>query len=106
MLTQADITLIIAALQFWAEEMDPEDEQCLKIYAEVPEAEQTWTAAEIQQLRSRLKTAHLKFIVSNESRTALLDRELHSTIQVALEARTDPTDLVGTLLLPEAPPEV
>ncbi|MEQ8854374.1 hypothetical protein [Gimesia sp.] len=106
MLNQADITLIIAALQFWAEEMDPEDEQCLRIYAEATEAGQAWTTAEIQQLRSRLKTAHLKYVVSNESRTALRDRELHSTFQRAFEACNNPTDLVGTLLLPEAPPEI
>ncbi|KAA0134451.1 hypothetical protein FYZ48_20370 [Gimesia chilikensis] len=106
MLIQADITLIIAALQFWAEEMDPEDEQCLRIYAETPHSEQIWTPAEIQQLRSRLKTAHLKYVVSNESRTALQDRELHSTSQEAFETCNNPTDLVGTLLLPEAPPEI
>ena len=106
MLTHADITLIIAALQFWVEEMDPEDELCLRIYAEAPEAGQTWTPAEIQQLRSRLKTAHLKYVVSNESRTALQDRELHSTSQEAFETCNNPTDLVGTLLLPEAPPEI
>jgi hypothetical protein len=106
MLNQADITLIIAALQFWAEEMDPEDEQCLKIYAEAPEAGQTWTPAEIQQLRSRLKTAHLNYVVYKKSRTGLQDRELHSTFQGAFEACNDLTDQVGTLLLPEAPPEV
>ncbi|QDT86350.1 hypothetical protein [Gimesia chilikensis] len=106
MLTQADITLIIAALQFWAEEMDPQDEQCLRIYAEVPEAEQSWTPAEIQRLRSRLNTARLKYAVANESRTTLQDTELHSTFQGAFEARNDPSDLVGTLLLPEAPPEI
>ncbi|QDU05443.1 hypothetical protein V6x_51800 [Gimesia chilikensis] len=106
MLNRTDITLIIAALQFWAEEMDPEDEQCLRNYAEAPNAEQPWTPAEIHQLRSRLKTAHLKYVVSNESRTALQDRELHSTSQEAFETCNNPTDLVGTLLLPEAPPEV
>lgn len=106
MLNQADITLIIAALQFWAEEMDPEDEQCLKIYAEAPQAEQTWSPADIQQLRSRLKTARLKYGVTNKPGTALQSRELHPTSQSAFEARNDPTDLVGTLLLPEAPPEV
>ncbi len=106
MLTQAHITLIIAALQFWSEEMDPEDEQCLRIYAEASNAEQTWTPSGIQQLRSRLKTAHLKYVVSNESRTSLQDKKLHSTFQSAIEACNDLTDLVGTLLLPEASPEV
>lgn len=105
MLTQADITLIIAALQFWVEEMDPEDEQSLRIYAEVPEAEQSWTPAEIQRLRSRLKTARLKYVVSDVSGTSLQTLEIHSTFQGAFEASNNPTDLVGTLLLPEASSE-
>ncbi|MBN71292.1 MAG: hypothetical protein CME32_18660 [Gimesia sp.] len=106
MLTQADITLIIAALQFWAEEMDPEDEQCLRIYAEVPEAEQSWTPAEIQRLRSRLKTAGLKYVISDESGTTLQNKELHSTFQSAFKIRSDSTHLVGTLLLPALRPNL
>lgn len=106
MLTQAHITLIIAALQFWSEEMDPEDEQCLRIYTEAPEAGQTWTPAEIQQLRSRLKTAHLKYVVSNESGTILQDKELHSTFQNAFKTRCNSTHLVGILLLPVSRPNL
>ncbi|QDV20674.1 hypothetical protein Pan153_53510 [Gimesia panareensis] len=106
MLTQADITLIVAALQYWAEEMDPKDEQCLRIYAESPEAEQTWSPADIRQLRSRLKTARLKYLVTNESGTALQDTEFHTSLESAFEARRDSTAQIGTLLLPGAHPRV
>lgn len=101
MLTRQDILLINAALQFWAEEMEPEDTQMLKLYAGDPAADQVWTPDEIQRLRRQLASARLKYAVTNASGTALQTTELFSTPQAAEQARTETTDLVATLLLPE-----
>ena len=100
MLTGQDIMLIIAALQFWAEEMDPEDRQLLKLYAGDPSADLVWTPDEIQRLRTQLNSARLNYAVINAPGTELLTTELFSTPEAAAQARADITDLVGTLLLP------
>ena len=101
MLTRKNLLLIIAALQFWAEEMDPGDTQLLKLYAGDPAADQIWTPETIQRLRRQLASARLKYAVANASGTALLATELFPTPQAAQQARTDTTAHVGTLLLPE-----
>lgn len=100
MLTRKDLLLIIAALQFWAEEMDPGDTQLLKLYAGDPAADQVWTPDAIQRLRTQLASARLKYAVANTGGTALLVTELFSTPQSAEQASADTTNLVGTLLLP------
>tara|TARA_R110002096_G_scaffold367797_2_gene561026 strand:- start:104 stop:424 length:321 start_codon:yes stop_codon:yes gene_type:complete len=101
MLIREDLLLIIAALQFWADEMDPGDTQLLKLYAGDPAADQVWTPDAIQRLRTQLASARLKYAVANTGGTALLVTELFSTPQAAQQARTDTTAHVGTLLLPE-----
>ncbi|EDL62286.1 hypothetical protein [Gimesia maris] len=101
MLTRQDILLINAALQFWAEEMDPENTQMLKLYAGVPAADQVWMPDEIQRLRKQLSSARLKYAVTNASGTELLTTELFSTPQAADQAKTVATAQVGTLLLPD-----
>lgn len=101
MLTRQDILLITATLQFWAEEMDPEDTQMLKLYAGDPTANQIWTPDVIQRLQTQLASARLKYAVANASGTALLATELFPTPRTAEQARTTATDQVGTLLLPD-----
>ena len=101
MLTRQDILLINAALQFWAEEMDPEDTQMLKLYAGDQNVDQIWTPDEIQWLRRQLASARLKYAVANIAGTALQTTELFSTPQAAEQARTDATAQIGTLLFPE-----
>ncbi len=106
MLTQQDMTLIVAALQFWGDEMDPQDTHLLKLYSSEPEADQTWMLAEIQQLRSQLKSAHLKYAVSNNLETALRTTDLFSNPEAAHQAKTIATDQIGTLLLPDPTLEI
>ncbi len=101
MLTRQDILLIIAALQFWAEEMNPEDHHLLKIYSGDPAANQVWTSDEIQRLRTQLNSARLKYTVTNLSGTELLTTELFSTPEAAELARTSDIALIVILLLPE-----
>lgn len=101
MLTRQDILLINAALQFWAEEMDPEDTQMLKLYADDPTADQIWSPETIQWLRRQLDSARLKYAVTNASGTELQTTELFSTPQAAERAKTEATAQVGTLLLPD-----
>ena len=101
MLTRKDLLLIIAALQFWADEMAPGDTQMLKLYAGDPAADQVWTPDAIQRLRRQLASARLKYAVANASGTALLATELFPTPRTAEQARTTATDQVGTLLLPD-----
>ncbi|MCA9006674.1 MAG: hypothetical protein KDA70_15480 [Planctomycetaceae bacterium] len=100
MLTQKDLLLIIAALQFWADEMAPGDTQLLKLYANNPTADQTWTSESIQRLRKWLRSTHLKYAVTNAAGTVFLTSELFATLETAEQARTDSSDLIGTLLLP------
>ncbi|MEQ8637439.1 hypothetical protein [Gimesia maris] len=100
MLTRQNILLIIAALQFWADEMDPNESQWLKVYSGDPTADQIWTADEIQQLRSQLASAHLKYAVTNAAGTEFLSNDLFSTPQAAEQARTDTTSLLATVILP------
>ncbi|WP_417390492.1 hypothetical protein [Gimesia sp.] len=101
MLTRQDILLINAALQFWAEEMEPEDTQMLKLYAGDPTADQIWSPETIQRLRRQLDSARLKYAVTNASGTELQTTELFSTPQAAEQAKTEATAQVGTLLLPD-----
>ena len=59
MLTRQDILLIIATLQFWAEEMDPEETHLLKIYSGDAKVDQIWTSDDIQRLRTQLNSVNL-----------------------------------------------
>lgn len=63
MLTRKDLFLIIAALQFWADEKDPGDTKLLKLYADDPTADQAWTSESIHSLRKWLRSTHLKYAV-------------------------------------------
>ncbi|WP_417388670.1 hypothetical protein [Gimesia sp.] len=101
MLTPQNILLITAALQFWVEEMDPNESQLLKVYSGDPTADQIWTADEIQQLKSQLASAHLKYAVTNPAGTEFLTSDLFSTQQAAEQASTDTTSLLVTVMLPE-----
>ncbi|WP_417385620.1 hypothetical protein [Gimesia sp.] len=101
MLTRQNILLITAALQFWAEEMDPGESQLLRVYSGDPTADQIWTADEIQQLRSHLASARLKYAVINAAGTEFLTTDLLSTQQAAEQASTDTTSLLVTVILPE-----
>ncbi|MCA9019156.1 MAG: hypothetical protein KDA74_03375 [Planctomycetaceae bacterium] len=100
MLTRQNILLITAALQFWAEEMDPNESQLLKVYSGDPTADQIWTADEIQQLRSQLSSARLKYAMINPAGTEFLTSDLFSTQQAAEQTRIDTTSLLATVILP------
>jgi hypothetical protein len=99
MLTRQNIFLIIAALQFWADEMDPEDKHLLEIYSGHPAADQIWTSDEIQRLRRQLNSARLKYAVCDLEVTKLQTTELFPTLESAIQVSNDSTDQIGTLLL-------
>ncbi|WP_417393199.1 hypothetical protein [Gimesia sp.] len=101
MLTRQEILLISAALQFWAEEMNPEDTHLLKIYSGHEISDQIWRSDDIQQLRTQLSSASLKYAVTNAGGTELLTTELFSTPEAAEQARPSKTGQIGTLVLPE-----
>jgi len=100
MLTRHEITLIVAALQFWAEEMDLGDTVMLAMYSGDPLVDRIWTPDEIQRLRTQLNSARLKYAVANEGGPELRTTDLFSTPEAAHQAKTAATDQVGTLLLP------
>jgi hypothetical protein len=100
MLTRQDILLIIAALQFWAEEMDPKETHLLKIYSGDANVDQIWMSDDIQRLRTQLNSANLKYAVTNVGETEFLTPELFSTPESAEQAHFSETGQIGTLILP------
>ena len=105
MLTQQDIPLLVAALRFWGEEMDPRNQHLLKVYAEDSTAGQEWNADDIDRLRKMLKSADIRYILVNARTTALQTKDLFTGLEEAQRSRTDSLDQVGTLLLPGTPPQ-
>jgi len=71
MLTRQELTLLVAALQFWAEEMDPADTVMLAAYSGDLFVDRIWEPAEIQRLRTQLLTAQLRYLVCQPKRTRL-----------------------------------
>lgn len=105
MLTQQDIPLLVAALRFWGEEMDPRNQHLLKVYAEDSTAGQEWNADDIERLRNMLKSADIRYILVNARTTALQTKDLFTGLEEAQRSRTNSLDQVGTLLLPGLPPQ-
>ncbi|MFI4851263.1 MAG: hypothetical protein ACIAZJ_19280 [Gimesia chilikensis] len=105
MLTQQDIPLLVAALRFWGEEMDPRNQHLLKVYAEDSTAGQEWNADDIERLRNMLKSADIRYSLVNARTTALQTKDLFTGLEEAQRSRTNSLDQVGTLLLPGPPPQ-
>lgn len=99
MLQRQEILLIRAALQFWSEEMHPEDSNLLAIYAGDPSAGQKWEQEEIQRLRSQLLTAQLRYVVCHADGTKVQNASLFKTSSVANGAMLDISDRLGVVLI-------
>ena len=99
MLTRQELTLLVAALQFWAEEMDPADTVMLAAYSGDLFVDRTWELAEIQRLRTQLLTAQLRYLVCQPKRTRLQNPRLFKTPADAKQALTADSRQIGTLLI-------
>ncbi|MEQ9067326.1 MAG: hypothetical protein RLO18_11405 [Gimesia chilikensis] len=105
MLTQQDIPLLVAALRFWGEEMDPRNEHLLKVYAEDSTAGQEWNADDIERLRKMLKSVNIRYAVVNSRGTEFQTADLFTDSEAAQRSMTAPSNQVGTLLLPGPSPQ-
>ncbi len=99
MLTRQELTLIVAALQFWAEEMDPKETSMLAAYAGVPLVDREWEQADIQRLRSQLLSAQLRYVVCNPEGTSLLNQRLFKTPDAANQAMAAVSGQIGSTLI-------
>lgn len=97
MLTTRHLALIRAALQFFDEEISPHGPDGALPYFETP-LEDDLTAEEVGQLRELLRTAELKYVRCDQSRTHVLTQELLTFEQLQRLPHQSEEDFATVLL--------
>lgn len=98
-LTAKHLAVVRAALEYWNDEMSPHDPNIYTAYFDEPIGNGEWVKDLVTELRTRLPTCRLRYVLCSPEGTTLADDQLHESLDEAQNALTRSPALIATALI-------
>src|SRR5688572_15991262 len=98
-LTSNHLAVIRAALEYWDDEMSPHDPSIYTAYFDQPIGNGEWIKETVAELRTRLPTCRLRYVLCSPEGSALAGDHLLESIEETQKDLTMRPELMATVLI-------
>lgn len=100
-LTAKHLAVVRAALEYWNDEMGPHDPSIYTAYFDEPVESGDWIKEIVAELRTRLPTCRLRYVLCSPDGAKLVDQSFFETLNEIPQTFFTDLNLVATAVISE-----